>query len=125
MNRDFLIASSAKIGASTSGASYTSIVVSTENLRNLNEQELSTKSAAYIEHLLFILNITLADIRVYIESSLGIDGDAFSRLLDRLSVQIRIYNILLLVQFAQNLGVRVHDHAVAPGVVVGSHVSSR
>jgi len=75
--------------------------------------------------LLFILDVPLADIGVYIESSLGIDGNAFSRLLDRLSVQIGIHDVFLLFQFAQNLSVGVYNQTVAPSVVVGGHVSRR
>lgn len=75
--------------------------------------------------LLFILDITLADIRVYVKSSLGIDGNSFPRRLDCLSIQLSIDNAFLLIQFTKNFSVWVDDQTVAPGIVVGSHVSSR
>lgn len=68
--------------------------------------------------------MALADIRIYVKSPLGVYRNSLPRLLDCLTIKIGIDNAFLLIQLVKDFSVWVDDHAMAPSIVVGSHVSS-
>lgn len=77
----------------------------------------------HIYYISIIILGTLADVCIQVEPSLRIDRDTFSGILDRVVIQVRIDDLLVLTGLRQDLRVGVSNQAMAKSVVRRTHVS--
>jgi hypothetical protein len=70
-------------------------------------------------------NLSFADVWINVESPLSVQRDALSDLLYSISRQLRADDAFLLIKLFQLLSVRIHNHAVAPRIIISLHVSRR